>query len=352
MKNSCYFRTLILLILISTAITGCSISGQKLISLPTATPVTPTPTPRICKTSIVPFDQDAMVLHPKFIVVLYDLSSTEGNYALEYGDSARTTDLFTFFENTFPDLLSSGDEITFFSLGYKYDDYNFARQEKYTSRIQNPPNMQPSPTPISTFVPLATPVDTGETLKDIQNQNNFKATATVYAAEATQVAFDHGCAMQEWEGVYSATHEYFSSTQEAEATAISTQIRGIAQSTPRVQATPFDYENVYEGLSHASTAMKGKCSEYERCILVIFDDMHDWRNASEKNEMPEYMKIRLDNVEVITVMPQCLDIYQPDCAKNITLWQSELTDAGASRIEFLNGDRLKAKLFDLIGEKK
>jgi len=259
--------------------------------------------------------------------------------------------MFTFFENTFPDLLKSGDEITFYSLGYKYDDYNLARQWKFTSRIKNPPNMQPSPTSISTYIPLATPVDTGETLKDIQNQNNFKATATVYAAEATQVAFDHGCAMQEWEGIYSATQEIFLSTQEAEATAISTQIRGIAQGTPRVQATPFDYENVYEGLSHASTAMKGKCSEYERCILVIFDDMHDWRNASEKNEMPEYMKIRLDNVEVITVMPQCLDIYQPDCAKNITLWQSELTEVGVSRIEFINGDRLKTKLVDLIGAK-
>lgn len=316
----------------------------------TPTPITPSPTPRVCPSAINLDGIDDLELHPKLIVILFDPNSTKGQKVLEYTNGSKTGDILEFLDHLLPNILGPGDEVSLFSLGFR--SYNAARLDRYVSRISDSPRIVPTPRYPETLTPVPSPTKSGVGLDDYKANVEYQTAVADQYATATQVVFEYQCALQDYQNIYQATATQWSVTKAVEATAISTQIQALRTATPQALETPFAPNNVYEGLAHVTVDFSNLCGKYERCVLLIFDDLIDWRNIPLRNDMPEYLQIDLHKVEVIAILPQCTTIFEPSCKAIQDLWTDELKSVGATRVDYYNGDRLEKILIDQLGGPK
>lgn len=338
----------VLVFVLSTLILiGCSIGEIESITGITATPITPSPTPRICPPNIDLGSLDNLEIDPPtFIIVLYDVNSTNGEN-LEYVTGEKTSDVMGFIGKILPRLLGPGDQYSIFSLGFR--GYEAAKLDRFTSIIEHAPEIVDTPQPHETLTPIPTPTLSGAVLENQVAKNQYESAVEAQRGTATQSAFEYDCEIMAYDSTHKVTATAWSVTKQAEADEIATQIV-LAQTEreEKIQAleTPFASNNVYEGLSHVTFDFENQCKNYERCILIIFDDLTDWRI-----ETPDYLHINLEDVEVISVLPQCEDIIQPSCKSVQDLWKSLFDSYKVKSIEYRNGERLEEFLISYIGGK-
>ena len=207
----------------------------------------------------------------------------------------------------------------------------------------------------------------------ILEQINTNATATqdayIWAATSTQEAYtmsatqiskgnnqidhDNECANQSWalnygdsETNYKATlvasHDTFMAAIVAAQNAHATQlpITVTAQVAKLLTAIPpattlvppplitleraMSSADVYDGLGNASALFRDKCKTDTRCILIIFDQMVDWRDRRPKVEMG------LQGVEIAIIFPQCMSESTPKCTALADKWEKEFKDLGST----------------------
>ncbi|MBI3173211.1 MAG: hypothetical protein HYZ25_05795 [Chloroflexi bacterium] len=334
-------------IILSLIISGCNIGAT--VTGITATPVTPSPTPRICLSNTDLNSLEDLSISHTFIVVLYDPFLATDHLELLNGQIASNALDFT--ETFLPKVLGPGDQYSIFSLGYR--GYEAAKLDRYTSKILDAPKIVETPFLYSTLTPIPTPTQSDAVLANQVAKNQYVAAVDAQKATETQLAFEYNCEVMNYEDSYKVTATQWSVTKQAEANEISTQI-GLAKeergNTVSVLETPFVINNVYEGLSHVTVDFESQCKNYDRCILIIIDDLVDWRNAGPGNKIPD-LPINLKGVDVIAVMPQCVDIIQPSCVNTQNLWTDEILAFGANTVEYHNGDDLEEFLVNFIGDK-
>lgn len=349
-KTNFYLSFVWVFFLCTIMLLSCSPKAIEGITGITATPITPSPTPRICP-NINLDPASGLKVTRTFIVVLFDKNSTENQQVLEDLDGQKTGDVVGFIDKLLPQVLGSGDEYSIFQLGFR--TYEGARYDRYSAQISNAPDIFPTPQSHQTLTPVATP-RLGEGtpgLVIIQQKNHYGTAIAQQYATSTQLAFEDLCKISAYATAYQSTNVAWTVTNQAISTEIATNIAENTTSTPVIIETPFAGQVLYEGLSHASIDFESQCSQYDRCILLIIDDLIDWRNTQPGNEIPDYLDFNLKAVEVIVVLPNCRDLQQPSCTRIKDLWTDEFILFGAKNpIVYLNGDRLEERLLQLIGD--
>jgi hypothetical protein len=167
------------------------------------------------------------------------------------------------------------------------------------------------------------------------------------------MAFRDDCAMLDWVNRYSADSTQWAPTELSAQAAIQAQLAADLSSYEAGQhelPTPYAANAVFEGLGDASIVLANECSGYHRCILVIFDDLEDWRVDTRHLPLnPPDFAIDLVGAEVLTVMLRCTDIYQPDCRQAQEAWTDQFLAYGATQVTYRNGVALEPFLTQFLG---
>jgi hypothetical protein len=330
-------------ILFSLILASCQFPDASELTGITPTPITPSPTPRICP-NVDLENLDRLEITPSFIVVLFDPNSTDAP-TLEYLSGDKTADVIDFIGATLPKILGVGSQYSLFSLGFR--TYEAAKLDRYSSKITEAPELIATPAPYMTLTSVPTPTLSGAVLQHQEAKNQYNATVTAQYATATQLAFEDLCHKSTYDEVYKATATQWSVTQQAEAIEIATQVDTAKierENKITIIETPFAKNNVYEGLSHVTIDFEDQCKNYQRCVLLIFDDLTDWRG-----ETPDYLNINLENVEIVSILPQCEDIIQPSCVAIKDKWTPLFESYGVKSVEYFNGERLEFALLNYFG---
>jgi hypothetical protein len=183
----------------------------------------------------------------------------------------------------------------------------------------------------------------------LQQEIQYKTAVAAQQATSTQLAFEDLCVVSAYATANQGTVVAWTATNQAGSTEIATHISA-SKNTPTPIETPFAKDVLYEGLGHASIDFKAQCPLYDRCVLLIIDDLIDWRNTASDNQIPDYIDFDLNGVETIVVIPNCRDINSPSCTRLQDLWTDEFISFGAKNpIKYLNGDRLEERLLTLLG---
>ncbi len=316
----------------------------------TPTPVTPSPTPRLCP-KIVFDPASGLKVTRTLLVILFDEDATENQQVLEFVSGKRTHDVARFIDDLLPKVLGPGDEYSIFELGYR--TYEGARYGRHSARISEAPDIFPTPVSHETLTPVATPAIAEGTpgLVIIQQRNQYGTAVANQQATSTQLAFEDLCEVNAYATAYHSTNVAWTVTNQAVSIEIATSVVRSTANAPDPIETPFAENVVYEGISHASIDFKSLCSQYDKCVLLIIDNLIDWRNTRPDNKIPDYLEFNLKNVQVIAVIPTCKDLNAPSCTRLQDLWTDEFILFGSKNpVIYLNGNRLEERLLQLIGD--
>jgi hypothetical protein len=324
--------------------------------------VTPSPTPIDCPDagSNQP-NLASLDLRPKLIVVLIESTPTQK----EFSDQA-----LQIVEEILPKLIEPGDQIAVFRQGFRdYRDANILDM--------NPPQVTrqailPSPTAPSTLLPNVEITPTSFTqLGQTRERNSATETAVAQEGTATLEWAYYNCAQQTWSDNFEDSAKVWEQTKEAIVTSASNEIQGTLDA---FQATlnasnlegsrnplPTPLANsVYEGLVHVSSVFDGVgCTDedkgndiFSRCILLIFDNLYDWRRAEVEAGSIEpnvAWQINLSHVEILPVMLNCLRVYEPRCVDWQEFWTPQfLGQFNADTVQYLDGRDIETKLRDFF----
>ncbi len=328
--------TILIALFVLLFVSGCKIDSDidevlHITATPT-TPTTPTPTPRRCDPNISYVVNTPPQYAPLLLVVLFNPHAAEG-YPLQYANGLGTSGPLDFIRNVLPNVLYSGDQYGIFELGYK--SYEAARVDRYSVAILPPPPSRAMYKGPATITPINTPKTFDAMLLNQQAQNIYTKTLVVHDATATEMAFIDVCGKAQYVTESQATNVAWEATQTQAGIIVQSHATSI-ENNAKVLETPFSEDAVYDGLSHATIFFNQLCSEYSRCVLLIISDMEDWR-AGYKGMIEGY-DINLTNVEVISVIPNCKDIFQPNCQTLQNTWQNEFKLAHAKNVVFINGE--------------
>lgn len=258
-----YFIGILLLAFIAIFVSSCKTPSISEITGVTPTPITPSPTPKVCPPDTNLENLDGLDVTPTFIIVLFDANS-EFIKPMEYSAGETTQSIMDFVSVVLPKTLGPGSQYSLFSLGFRH--YEAAKLDRYSSKISEAPEIVPTPQPHETLTPIPSPTTSGAVLENQAGKNQYESDVEAQNATATQVAFEDDCALVAYDEIYQLTATAWSVTQQAEANEIGTQI-SIAQAEreERVQVleTPFSGENVYEGLSHVTVDFESQCGNYK-----------------------------------------------------------------------------------------
>ncbi|MBI1854661.1 MAG: hypothetical protein HYR93_02150, partial [Chloroflexi bacterium] len=314
-KSTGIKTVLVLSILVLLVLGACQTTNQPppYVTWTPSPSVTPSPTLRICPPNQKIASANDLKLHTTFIVILFDQASVNSS-TMAYMNGQTTGDAFAFIKKVLPELLGPGDQYSIFRLGYR--SYEAARVDRYSSKIIDAPQIGATPAPYATLPSITPPVIYVDeaVLQKIKDENTYKTAVAEQQATATQQDFEYNCNITAFDNIFAATATMWSVTQTAVATEISSKLDGISTPSSSALEPPFA-DTVYEGLSEATIDIETQCSRYEKCVLLIIDDLYDWRNTTPDHKVPD-LYINLKNVEIVSIMPNCTDIYQPSC-KNI-----------------------------------
>lgn len=280
----------------------------------------------------------------KLIILLFNPNSkNEG--VLEYENGEKTQNITDFVLRIIPAIAKSGDQISAFQLGFrKYENARFLRIYSYTE-VQK---LYDTPSPNQTLTPIAIEITPLSGLPKVQATSLAMPILTAHAATSTALAIDDICKKQNWNesGLYTATS--LAKTQLAEVATVNADVAGIATGIIDINnaETPYSSDVVYEGLYHASIDIRSDCEKYDRCILIIVDDLNTWTFENLGD-----FEIDLRGVDLVySIMPNCKDINQPSCTKLQEFWAGEFKKYGIAQIPiFDNGIRAEQNLLDTIG---
>ena len=305
---------------------------------------TPTPGPTLTATC-PPMDLSAPIEvneTTRMIVILYD-PRIETTSELEMINGDEFSEVQDFVLNIIPGLISPGDEISIFQLGY--DRYTSARVARHYSYLTIYPQLYIPPS-YSTLTPLpATSIPTAG-FGEVATKNAARAVGTERAMVESETLANYNCQVQYYNDNIQSTATTWSQMVVSDRDQISTEMAmDFATAVPsKFQTNEMAYGSLYYGLYFASVDFQADCSRFDECYLVIVDDLTFWGQHN-----PALLKIDLTNIDVIAVMPTCRDINQPDCTELQRYWTTEFEGFGASEITYLNGLRAELNILNEIG---
>jgi hypothetical protein len=319
---------------------------------------TPTPslTPRVCPPDTILESGDHLESTPTLFVIVFDPNATTGGIGLEYKDGSKTFNTLEFINRVIPSFSGPGDQYSLFEFGYR--EYSDARIGGFESRLPSSPLHLETPIPYLTATPYNTPNPTAlATLEDLERLrviNDYNSKVQLQQSEIEREKFEQYCRDKNFNDAINATATIWEATKLAEVTQIATKIKGDEESKKQNtgRPTPFLYQEVYVGLRHAATDFEYLCKNYKKCILIIFDELLDWRNPSKQTRIPDDIGFRLDNVNIIAVLPDCSPIQDPMCQDRISRWDDKFKSLGAISTQYFDGIRLEEKLANYIAELK
>ncbi len=331
------------LVLLFLFISACQANAE-------GSPLASSPTPIICPDAGTNnINLDAIDLRPKLIVILVGSTPSQSEF------SAQALGII---KDTLPLLIDPGDQIAVFRLGYR--DYRDAIVLDVNPAQVARQAILPSPSAPATLVPETILTSTSSTQLGQMRERNL-ATETAFALQSTATVewANYNCAQLSWKNNFQAAASDWEGTKQAVVTGVANEIdaalAAYAQNNLTQAQTP-SANSVYEGLINASVVFDGVgCTDdrketdiFKRCILIIFDSLHDWRRAQIEAGMIEPDKawdINLKNIEVLSIMLNCSRVYQPDCAAWQTFWTPQFIDLfGSSSVDYLDNRDIENKL--------
>jgi hypothetical protein len=292
----------------------------------------------------------------RLIVILFDPRAI-GNQQIELSNGERTKDISLFIERIIPVVMHPGDQVSVFQLGYEsYEAARVARLYSYASI----PQLYNTPSPRETLTPLpstpTTPLPPG--FQAVAATKFARSQLSTRAAVETANASIYNCETIYWNNNVGLTATAWNGIATAEIGSVNNQLNEDTENfAKKTIETPFStdelyYGGLYYGLAHASTDIVADCENYDRCILIIIDDL----SISGKNN-PDRLQIDLTGVNIYVIMPNCRDINQPKCASLQDYWNDEFKKFGASKFgtgnaefaEYMNGIRVELNLLNAIG---
>ena len=277
----------------------------------------------------------------RMIVILYD-PQVKPNPGLDLSNGTRLTDVAQFVQQLMPDLFRPGDEISVFQLGY--DTYPAARVTRQYSYLTIYPQLYvaPSYSTLTAIPPTGIP---SPGYAEVATKNAFRVVSTERAATQTVLAANYNCEVAYYNQNVIATATTWQQMKNNDVNTIATAAaHDFGAITPaRRVSSEMVFGGLYYGLYFATVDLKADCANYDECDLVIFDDLSVYNKNN--NSFP----ISLNNVNVYTVMPNCRDINQPDCADLQSFWTTEFQKFGATTIKYWNGIRAEINLESVIG---
>lgn len=293
----------------------------------TPTPVTPSPT--LTPTLYCPpmdLDIAELKVNSTFVVVLFDEEITK-SFPLVYENGQTESEIYVFLSNVLPSVLGPGSEYSLFRLGYR--SYEEAKIIRDASRIVSAPELVSTPAPLESLTAIPTPAESGVVMADVIATKEYATQVAQQYATATQMAIDYQCQQTTYEGLYRATEVAWDVTQVAEKERINEYILTVQPDiTDDNSKRPLGGNNVYEGLSHVTIDLESRCPDYSRCVLIVIDDLEDWRSQA-----PEHLDIDLEGYEIVLVAPSCSDTVSPECKNLQNKWMPQFTGAFRSNSE-------------------
>lgn len=203
------------------------------------------------------------------------------------------------------------------------------------SRIITAPDLVSTPAPPEIYTAIPAPTKSGVVIADVIATNEYATQVAQQYATATQMALSYQCQQNIYNDLYKATEVAWDLTQIAEKARINGSILTVQPNSANNNIErPLGGNNVYEGLSHVTVDLNSRCPDYSRCVLIVIDDLDDWRP-----QKPEYLSIDLEGYEVVLVIPSCSDIVSPECNKIQNKWMPQFTNifhSEAKNITFAN----------------
>lgn len=334
-----------ILILYLCILSSCNKINEKIGITATVTPsITPSATmPKCPPVDSLPIPEKAN-LSTSLIVILFD--------PFNYKNPDELSVFFNLISNVIQNIIVPGDHYAILRLGCH--SYECARALNDDTATLAAPLIADTPSPQPTLNQLGTPTYLGQTLfeKTKIAREYDEAIGTQFATE-TQIAFDDYCANSIWIEKYATIQAEWKETQ---SVAKSISLTQIAEDVESHQINA-DYSNLYapnmvfEGLGHATIILENECKKYDRCILIIFDNLDDWRIDSKgRPQKPVGININLNNVEVLTIMIDCDDIYCPVCKNTQKNWTPAFISYGANEdsVQYHNADDLEQFLISFL----
>lgn len=322
-------RKLISSILLSIFVVAIFITGCSDDKLPSGWPTnTPTFTPtRTCPSSLIA-TPDSFIKKPSLFIFLIDTDITYQNFVAES---------FSMIANALPKAMEPGDRYIIFRLGER--EWDNSKMLNYHSSEYDYASIPPFPTNAEVIYPTFIPTKVGQSSLEklnVSNENNKQLEEA--QATATQLAFLHGCAVADWNEQYEEDAEIFEKTRVAENEKSSAYLAEnlFANATQQAILSTPEPQMIFEGIAHSSTVFSNECKEYGTCKLILFSDMQDWRE-----EIPSRLVIDLTGVDVMSVMLNCEDTFEPSCKPEIDYWSNQFnifSSGTSSDIEFLAND--------------
>jgi hypothetical protein len=319
-----YHLILFVFFILVFSTSGCKIPDSVFgIEIPTATY---TPTPRLCPTNDGR-EPDRLVPKPILVVVLLDTNPSYDEY---------TSRAFEIINEVLPKILEPGDRLAIFRLGMrKYEDASILND---TTILNSGPEIPPTPTKHPTLTPVE--YVTHEADSSIAQMATLKAgerAAEDSHALATQQEFEYNCSINDWKNFYEAQATSWVSTKQPIVDDLTHNVQKDIEEFKKNQSidifpTPMA-NTVFFGLNQASTIFENECKNFNRCILLIFDDLSEWMA-----DIPEGWILNLNRVEVMSIMLNCNDIYQPTCTKWQDYWTPKFFSYGALSVEYINDE--------------
>jgi hypothetical protein len=275
----------------------------------------------------IELDVAELKVNSTFVAVLFDEEIIK-NFPLVYESGQTETEIYVFLSNVLPRVLGPGSEYSLFRLGYR--SYEDAKVIRDASRIITAPELISTPAPPQAYDEISTPTKSGVVIADVIATNEYATRVVQQHATATQMALSYQCQKNIYDRLYKATEVAWDSTQIAEKDRVKASIltaqphNNDANNIER----PLGEYNVYEGLSHVTVDLKNRCPDYSRCVLIVIDDLADWRP-----QKPEYLNIDLEGYEVLLIIPSCSDTVSPECKNLQNEWTPQFTNSFRSELE-------------------
>ena len=286
----------------------------------------------------------------QLIVILYDpRPQAIGERYLELENKEKTRDIPSFIDTIVPHLIKPGGQVSIFQLGYSsYDDARVARLYSYSTI----PQLYDTPSPYETLTPLPPVTLPPPGFERVATEQAIKVQSTARAATEIANEAAHGCEVNYWNNVVKLTATAWDGTATAEisdagkdfATETTNHDNGVGITETPFKTDELYYGGVYYGLSFVSTVFQADCKNYDKCTLIIIDDLQVYREYN-----PDDLPINLSNVDIYVIMPNCRDIDQPSCMKVREYWDAEFKKYGAEKVAYWNGVRAETNLLNAIG---
>lgn len=290
-----------------------------------STSVVKTPTQPICDPdSFQPIT--ATPIPPSLIIIVLDTSGAYSNY------STRSIDLIS---NVLPRVLDTGDRVVVIEMGAgnftKAVLFDRAIQTQNDTLVYLPPLQNSTPTMPASVTP-------GSGIQMVAATMTAQAQVTAIAAISTQSQFAYTCALTQYKN-YRTQATQFAAQLEDTKKEFMVELSQKANNS----GTTSIPNQVFESLDIAELVLDDECSRFSQCKLIIFSDLEEWRTTA-----PDYLTISLEKADVLSVMLNCEEIFQPTCQKAQTTWIDIFKSLNVKTLSFTGSKKAETNLIEFL----